>query len=816
MSDDRVRDGAAPTVPLSPEGLAAAVASPPVLARGIELAGRYRIERFVARGGMGAVYEAQDRELGVTVALKTVRADVAWGPAAIERFKREIHLARTVTHPGVCRIFDLGRHGELVFLTMELLRGPTLAEELAERGPLGVDEARGIVGELCAALEAAHQAGVVHRDLKPSNVMLVERPRRGDGAVGLVGTAGTVGTVRRSVVITDFGLARAIERRELVVAAGVDGGGSGDVGGDGGGGEGGVVHTAIAGTPGYMAPEQRRGGAIGPATDLYSLGVVMCELVTGEAPPVDGGGVERVMVRVEAIDRRWAVVIRRCLAEAPSERFASASEVMAVLGQPEVTRGVAPRRRLLALVGGPLLVVVIAVAAIGLSRGGSGTRGSEGTVDRAFEREIAEIRGLIEQARYGDAAMAAERVVTEVGSDERKLALALYLLAEARMQHGELVAAEAPLRESIRLAARVGDDVTLASNWVALLRVLSQLGRLRESAMFAEVAEAAVVRAGNDPRLALNLQLHLAATDAWDDRYVKAIERLETSTAAAEPALGASDPDLLLARIEHAEILVEIGRPAVARVIAERQRELALKAFGAEDFRVALADYVRGIAERDLGEFERARPLLEHAVKIADGLDPDHPGRYHARMELGRLHLMAGELEEAQAMMSAAVEAARGLPGPDELRVGSSLGHLADAHHARGEPDEAERLWREAVAMRRRSRGERNVGVGRGLASLGLIAQQRGDAREALRLYEEALGIVGASEIAVYPALVKARLGALRWGMAGTGAREERAAALALAAEARPVLRGLALLPGERPLDLVELQRWLAEVEAER
>jgi hypothetical protein len=154
-----------------------------VFAPGELLAGRFTIVRFIARGGMGEVYEAEDRELRERVALKTIRPEIAGDPRAIERFKREIHLSRQVTHPNVCRIYDLFHHsvppgpdrpgGEVTFLSMEHLAGETLAARLKGRGRMSAEEALPIVTQMASALAAAHEAGVIHRDFKSQNVILV-------------------------------------------------------------------------------------------------------------------------------------------------------------------------------------------------------------------------------------------------------------------------------------------------------------------------------------------------------------------------------------------------------------------------------------------------------------------------------------------------------------------------------------------------------------------------------------------------------------------------------------------------------------------
>ncbi|MBZ0233227.1 MAG: serine/threonine protein kinase [Deltaproteobacteria bacterium] len=233
MSDDSTLAALANTTPAS------GAPGDGELAGGTIVAERWTIVRFLARGGMGAVYEAHDRLLDGPVALKTLRSGMAH-----ERFVREIQLARKVSHPNVCRIHDAGRHGGLSFLTMELLAGEPLSARL-ERGPMSVVEARPILADLAAALDAAHAAGVIHRDFKPHNVMLV---RRG-------------GTLR--AVVTDFGIARA-----------ADDTGDAALTADG----------ELIGTPAYMAPEQVNGKPVTAATDVFSFGVVAYQMVTGALP----------------------------------------------------------------------------------------------------------------------------------------------------------------------------------------------------------------------------------------------------------------------------------------------------------------------------------------------------------------------------------------------------------------------------------------------------------------------------------------------------------------------------------------------------
>jgi tetratricopeptide (TPR) repeat protein len=282
-----------------------------VFAAGEIVAGRYRVVRFLAQGGMGEVYEVEDLELREPAALKTVRPDAGADVLAVERFRREIQLARKVTHPNVCRIFDVSHHRQpgsgqaIIFLTMELLTGETLAERLRRGGPMAAAEALPIARQICAALAAAHQVGIVHRDLKPGNVVLV--PAR-------TGTR---------AVVTDFGLAR--------LEAGHDPGAL-------------TLTTAggLVGTPAYLAPEQLEGGEITTAVDVYALGIVLYEMATGTVPFLGNSVLATAVKRLKEapasprvhaphLDTRWEAAILRCLERDPAARFASPLDVAAAL-----------------------------------------------------------------------------------------------------------------------------------------------------------------------------------------------------------------------------------------------------------------------------------------------------------------------------------------------------------------------------------------------------------------------------------------------------------------------------------------------------
>jgi serine/threonine protein kinase len=219
---------------------------------------RFLIQRYIGRGGMGEVYAAKDTFTRASVALKTIRAEASLDEELSARLRKELRLARRVSHPNVCRMHDLFHHRiqlpakagtrNIQCLSMELLEGETLAQMLKRRGRLDIREANLILRQLAAGLAAAHSAGVIHRDLKPSNIILVE----------------SESSAAARAVITDFGLARGDPSDTVWVGT--------------------SAPNSMLGTPAYMSPEQLEGNFASVVSDIYSLGVIWYEMVTGRNP----------------------------------------------------------------------------------------------------------------------------------------------------------------------------------------------------------------------------------------------------------------------------------------------------------------------------------------------------------------------------------------------------------------------------------------------------------------------------------------------------------------------------------------------------
>ena len=316
---------------------------------------RYRFERLLGEGGMASVHLAHDAELDRRVAVKVLAAHFAGDAEIRARFLREGRLAARLTHPNVVAVYDAGERDGTPFLVMEHVEGETLAERLRRDGPLPPDEAVRVALGACAGLEHAHAAGLVHRDVKPQNLLLTR-----DG----------------TVKVADFGIARAVDGTQLTQAG------------------------TILGTAAYLAPEAATGGEIGPPADVYSLGAVLYELLSGQ-PPFEDPSLEALAARhsgaapasppplpphvpeelEEAVmralarlpeyrpqsARAFAAELRAALGEAPTEPLEAPTEVVA---PPSAARRSGRRDRARRALGALALLALVAGLALGRDGGG--------------------------------------------------------------------------------------------------------------------------------------------------------------------------------------------------------------------------------------------------------------------------------------------------------------------------------------------------------------------------------------------------------------------------------------------------------------
>jgi len=260
---------------------------------------RFRIEKLLGAGGMGKVYKAFDKELSRTVALKTLLPELVSDHLLTQRFKQELLLASKISHRNILRIHDLGEVDGVKFITMAFIEGKDLNQLLKDEGPFPLERSLKIARELCAALDAAHSEGVVHRDFKPQNVLVGNNDH---------------------VYVSDFGLATSFETAKM-----------------------GMTRTgAVMGTPRYMSPEQVEGKPVDNRSDLYALGLVLYEMVTGTTPFSGDSTWQLMYQRVQVIPKDVklvnpalpdyvARVIMHCLAKDPANRYQSAKDILADL-----------------------------------------------------------------------------------------------------------------------------------------------------------------------------------------------------------------------------------------------------------------------------------------------------------------------------------------------------------------------------------------------------------------------------------------------------------------------------------------------------
>jgi serine/threonine protein kinase/tetratricopeptide (TPR) repeat protein len=252
---------------------------------------------MLGEGGMGAVYKAMDRELNRPVALKVIRPELARNKAIIERFKQELLLAREVTHRNVIRIYDLGEADRMKFITMEYVEGEDLRALLLRKKKLTPEEAVEIIQQVCRALDAAHSAGVIHRDLKPQNIMQDKTGR---------------------ILVMDFGLARTVE------------------------GDGMTQSGALVGTMDYMSPEQALAKTLDQRSDLYTVGLIFYELLSGSMPFAADSALASLIKRTQervapvsdhdkTIPRSVTNIVSKCLERDVNLRYQSANQLLADL-----------------------------------------------------------------------------------------------------------------------------------------------------------------------------------------------------------------------------------------------------------------------------------------------------------------------------------------------------------------------------------------------------------------------------------------------------------------------------------------------------
>lgn len=578
---------------------------------GDRIAGKFRINALLGSGGMGDVYEAHDIELDEAVALKTIRADWARDASSLARFRQETQLLRRITHPNVCRIFDLYRHGDTLLFSMEFLRGDTLAQRLSRAGRLDPASVLRFGGQIAEGLDAAHALGIVHRDLKPSNVMLVASRDGGERAV-----------------IMDFGLARFVDEASRYVSRAVTG-------------------PAI-GTPAYMAPEQFESSQASAAADVYAFGLILFEMLTGAQAARTKSRTLREIV--PELSRDWETAIARCLEPDPSRRFSRASEAIEAASGTRI-RVPRPSRRMILIASGAGAMALFAAFLRSKYRERHFQRGAtvlmteirNGTRDPDLDSVTRVLRSQLGQSAYFQLL------------DEDETRAALHRMVRPKESEMDAVTArELAMRENLPAVIfgaidQVGPDYVLQvrveavgshpSSPAASSKKDFSCGSKRE--LFGAISDAAswIRQSVGEEASEISDRNRIPqeiTTPSWDALrlYTQATRlRTEGRNADAVPLLQESlrqDPDFALAAMSLADLLIQTARYdegyALWRTAAKSVERRSLGT------REALR--IRSLYANDTGDYATARRLFElYAVQFPSDYLP--------------LFYLAGALEKA-------------------------------------------------------------------------------------------------------------------------------------------------------------------------
>jgi tetratricopeptide (TPR) repeat protein len=659
------------------------------LTPGTLIAARYEIESLLGRGGMGEVYRAHDRLLNETVALKTIRADQSASATVTSSLQREIQTARKVTHPNVCRVFDLGVHTfeedsrpPLQFLSMELLEGETLQARIERQGRLPGAEALPLAIQMAEGLAAAHAAGIIHRDFKSGNVIVISGADRADRAV-----------------ITDFGLARADRKVDITTTASLS------------------SRQFLIGTIGYMSPEQLTGGRITPASDIYSLGIVLFEMTTGQLPFHDAHFVQAAVERVSGnlpsvhqlapdLDARWERVIRRCLQTKPEARISPAAAVADALRRPRFpVPKVELTRRQWAAATAAFAAAVAAPVAWYARR--------QPYVPRAEAQHWYE-RGIehVYETTYDAARKALEQAVAidpNYAPSHAYLAFALRELDYPERSREEILSALALLernRHSAEDALRVKAlQLFISANYDLAQPLIDDLAR----------------RAQGRARQQAGIEQGMLAM--YRNKLADAQKVFESVLAA--------DPSEAGAQLRIATVYAR-----------QRKNDLAIKSFDQAENLFRAANNIDGITETLFQRgvfFARANrsaeaiPVFEKGIAIArDTGDTHHEVRLE--MALGTAFVNLGQTSRGQQITEEAIKKA--IDSKMEHAAAVGLLDLGNVYLVRQEPDLADKYYTQGLDFARQTKSQ--VVEMRALLALGSLRIQTDRPKEGIELIQRA------------------------------------------------------------------------------
>jgi serine/threonine protein kinase len=614
--------------------------------------GRYVIESLIARGGMGAVYRAQDPELGRSVAIKVLRSDLEIGSSELRLVRESMAMAQ-LAHPNVLTVYDVGRFDGQVFIAMELALGGTLREWLEKERR----SCSAIVERFLRAgrgLQAAHEMGLVHRDFKPENVLLTADEDVRVADFGLVGSLDAPATPAPSVA--------PVRNSALHLN---------------------LTHAgAFMGTPRYMAPEQHKGEHAGVAADQFAFGVSLYEALYGEHPFAGdtwgelarsvGAGELRAAPAGTDVPPSLRKIVVRALRVDPIERWPS---MTALIGALEAYFA----RKPAAEPSDPTLRAHV----------------------RQRRRELEEASALAESGQYSAALPRMREIATAVVELGHPPLAADALFAFGCLQNslGDLKGSESSLGVALVEASRARDDLLSARIWNELLLVLRAAGRFADVMLLRPATAAAFARCEDDPVMVGQYQHTLALILEAQGRWGEALPLCERAAAAYEEAFGAASPQLARAINGIAYMLQRLGRYDEARAQFERSHDLFATALGPDH---ALAMFpINNLGELCLeaGDITAALGYCERAFTMRSRLlRADHPHLALSLHNLGVTLLALGRTAEARERIERAL-AIRTTLGEDNIERADSLSALGAVMIVEGNCDGGLAMHRRALEI---------------------------------------------------------------------------------------------------------------------
>jgi len=682
MVQEHERSGLLDRPPLTPPSRAGAS----VFAEGQIVSGRYRIVRFLNRGGMGEVYEAEDQDLKERVALKTLLPAIAADARMIARFKQEIQLSRKISHPNVCNVHDLARHpadgsspDTTLFLTMEFLPGETLAAKLEREGRISCEAALPLLQQMADALEAAHRAGVIHRDFKPSNVMLVE------SAEGV------------RAVVTDFGLARSFVPSGETTATKTEG---------------------VAGTLDYMAPELLAGQSASAASDVYALGMVAYKMVAGALPfssdtPL-AGAILRSKVPVPSprtlapgLDPKWERAILRALDGDRMRRFGRPADFIAALrgeaSSVTVSLPAMTRRRWLAAA---LTVLAVIAGWVGWRAWRRARSQPSSEAAMLYQKGVDDI--------HAGAYFAATKALAEAVRVAPHFGLAHARLAEA------WAGLEVSDKASQEMLAALGEDLSGLSTFD---RLQIEAVRRTVTKKFAAAVETYRQMHETAPQDSdVDLDLGRAYENASQPEDAIACYRRVAEGPSHNPAAWLRLAVLYDRRSDAANSDAAFHQ-------AEQLYELTSNLEGRTE-----VPYRQGVAARHRGKPDEAVRLLGKAIEMAR-LSGNAHQEIRAKLDLSNYYYESGDTQHAEQYAREALDTAQA--NQMEYFAIGGIVQLGNAYRAKPDFPGAEKLYNQALEIARRTNTQRMVAVN--LLSLASLHSRLGRPQETAREAREAL-----------------------------------------------------------------------------